>query len=87
MPDSVQQRWFTINEAAIYLRCSPQTIRSLIHKGVIRASKLGDWDYRLDRLDLDHYLEKRKRVVPPYRKGSHDWVAERHAKNRKRGGR
>ena len=86
MPDSLQ-RWFTINEAAIYLRCSPSTIRNLIHSQAIRASKLGDWDYRIDRLDLDHYLEKRKRVVAPYRKNTHKWVAERHAQNRKSGAR
>lgn len=81
------QRWFTINEAAIYLRCSPSTIRNLIHRGAIRAAKLGDWDYRIDRLDLDHYLEKRKKIVAPYRVGTHPAVAQRHAAARKRAAR
>ncbi|PYU26987.1 MAG: hypothetical protein DMG30_00515 [Acidobacteria bacterium] len=77
------QRWFTIGEAAAYLRCSPQTVRNLIHRQEIRAAKLGDWAFRLDRHDLDHYLEMRKRVVAPYRRGTHPWVAKRHAQSRK----
>jgi excisionase family DNA binding protein len=59
VPPYSLQRWYTVEEAAIYLRCSPQTVRNLIHRQEIRASKLGAWGYRLDRKDLDHYLEVR----------------------------
>jgi excisionase family DNA binding protein len=79
-----EKRWFTLDEAALYLRCSPQTIRNLIHRRELRASTLGDWGFRLDRADLDHFLEKRKRFFPPYRKGTHPWVAKRWASQRRK---
>ena len=78
----LNQRWFSVDEAATYLRCSPQTIRALIHRRELRASKL-DWGFRLDRADLDHLLERRKKFHSPYRKNTHPWVAKRHAANRR----
>jgi excisionase family DNA binding protein len=80
------QRWFTTDEAALYLRCSPQTIRGLIHRRELRASRLGQ-DFRLDRSDLDRLLERGKQFHNPYRKGTHPWVATRHAQNRRRAAR
>ena len=79
-----EQRWFTVDEAAEYLRCSSQTIRSAMHRGDLRCSQLGPEGspYLLDRLDIDRFLERRKRVLAPYRKGSRPWVAKRHAAER-----
>jgi excisionase family DNA binding protein len=79
-------RWLTVDEAALYLRVSPGTIRTMIHNGEVKASRLGP-QFRLDRQDLDQLLTRRKRVIPPYRKGGRPWVAERHARNRKRAAR
>lgn len=81
-----EQRWFDVDEAAIHARCSPQTIRSLIHKGELPAARLGN-NFRLDREDLDRLLERRKTFHAPYRRGSRPWVAQRHARNRKRAAR
>jgi excisionase family DNA binding protein len=76
-------RWFTVDEAALYLRVSPGNIRTLIHRQDIRASRLGP-SYRLDRVDLDVFLEKRKQYQAPYRKGTRPAVAARHARQRAR---
>jgi excisionase family DNA binding protein len=80
------QRWFTIDEAALYLRISASTLRKILHAGELKAARLGP-NYRLERTDLDQFLLKRKRVIAPYRKGTHPWVAKRHAASRKRGAR
>jgi excisionase family DNA binding protein len=70
-------RWLPIAQAAAYLGVSAQTIRSILHRGEIRASRLSEGSpYLLDRLDLDRFLERRKRILPPYRKGTRPWVKE-----------
>ena len=78
------QRWFTVDEAAEYLRCCPQTIRNAMHRGDLRATQLGPEgaSYLLDRMDIDRFLERRKRVIPPYRKGTRPWVKKRHKEER-----
>ena len=81
MHSAEESRWLTIDEAALYLRVSPGHIRSLIHRQDIRAARLGP-SYRLDRVDLDVFLEKRKVFQAPYRKNTRPWVAARHAKER-----
>jgi len=75
------QTYFTVDEASQYLRVSTGTIRQLIHSGEIQAARIG-LGYRLDRADLDHALARRKRIVPPYRKGTHPAVADMWAKKR-----
>jgi len=82
-PSEVDRRWLTTDEAALYLRCSPQTIRSLIHRRELRASRLGQ-DFRLDRADLDRLLERRKQFHKPYAVGTHPAVTARHAANRQK---
>jgi excisionase family DNA binding protein len=74
-------RWFTVDEAALYLRVSPGNVRTLIHRQDIRASRLGP-SYRLDRADLDLLLEKKKMFHQPYKVGTRPAVAARHAKER-----
>jgi excisionase family DNA binding protein len=83
MPDSEVPRWLSINQASAYVGVSAQTIRSIIHRGELRASQLNDRSpYIIDRLDLDRLVERKKRIVPPYRKGTRAWVAKRHAQER-----
>jgi excisionase family DNA binding protein len=79
-----QARWLTVERAAEYLGCSSQTIRSAMHRGDLRASRLGPAGapYLLDRIDIDRFLERRKRVLPPYRRGSKPWVKKRHVAQR-----
>ena len=81
--NSVTKRWMTVGEAAKYLGCSPQTVRTVLRSGSLRASRLVDGGpYLIDRLELDRFLERRLRHLPPYRKGSKPWVAKRHAEGR-----
>jgi excisionase family DNA binding protein len=76
-------RWLAVEAAAAYLDISANYLRRLIHDGQIKAIRFGH-NFRLDRLDLDQLMIRRKRVVPPYRKNTHPWVAKRHAVGRKR---
>jgi len=80
-PPTEPFRWLTVDEAAIYLRVSPGTIRGLIHRGELRAARIGTL-FRLDRADLDQLMLRRKRSVAPYRRGTHPWVAKRWALQR-----
>jgi excisionase family DNA binding protein len=79
-------RWLTVDEAAQYLRVGPHTIRHTIHSGELKAARFGQ-GFRIDRTDLDQLLLRKKRIVAPYRRGTHPWVAKRHAENRKRAAR
>jgi excisionase family DNA binding protein len=77
-------RWLSIAQAAVYLSVSAQTLRSILHRGEMRASRLSENSpYLLDRLDLDRFLERRKQILPPYRKGTRPAVAKRHLEARK----
>jgi excisionase family DNA binding protein len=77
------QRWLNVGEAASYLGISTSYLRALIHDGGIKAARVGN-TFRLDRLDLDTLMLRRKRIVAPYRRGTKPWVAALHRKNRKR---
>jgi excisionase family DNA binding protein len=74
--------WRTIQEAAERMRVCDQTVRGLLHSGELRASRVGR-RYLLDVADLDAFVLRRKRIVPPYRNGSRPWVSAMHAENRK----
>jgi excisionase family DNA binding protein len=75
-------KWLLVPEAAAYLRVSPQTIRTLIHSGRLKATRGIGAGFRIDRADLDNLLLRKKKVIPPYRRGTHKWVTERWAKKR-----
>ena len=50
----IQQEWFTVGEAAGYLRISKRTIYKLVEEGVLvghRTSKRGHWRFRKEELD------------------------------------
>ncbi|HXX20524.1 MAG TPA: helix-turn-helix domain-containing protein [Candidatus Acidoferrum sp.] len=73
-----EKRWFTTEQAAQYLSVSVSTIRAVLHRGEIKAARLQPraGGYHIDRNDLDSWLERRKRIVPPYRAGSRPWVRD-----------
>jgi excisionase family DNA binding protein len=76
-------RWLAVDEAAAYLGISANYLRKLIHDGDLKAGRLGN-NFRIDRLDLDQLMLRRKRIVAPYRKNTRPWVSKYHAQNRKR---
>lgn len=50
----IQQEWFTVGEAAEYLRISKRTIYKLCEEGLLvghRTSKRGHWRFRKEELD------------------------------------
>ena len=50
----IQQEWFTVSEAAEYLRVSKRTIYKLCEEGILaghRTSKRGHWRFRKEELD------------------------------------
>lgn len=78
-----ERRWLSIQETAAYLGVSPQTIRNVLRRGELRAAQLTEnGPYFIDRLDIDRLVERRKRILPAYRKGSRPWVAKRWARQR-----
>ena len=78
-------KWFTVEEAAQYLRCGPQKIRDLLHSGQVKAVRFGH--FRIDRADLDAWLTRGKKTIAPYRRGTRPWVAKRWAAKRARAAR
>ena len=70
-------RWLAVNAAAAYLGVSQNYLRKLIHDGDLKAGRIGN-NFRIDRLDLDQLMLRRKSVVPPYRCGTRPWVTRRH---------
>lgn len=55
----IRQEWFTVDEAAEYLRVSKRTIYRLCHDGELmgyRTSRRGYWRFRKE--DLDKALKK-----------------------------
>lgn len=50
----IQREWFTVDEAAEYLRISRRTIYKLCEEGTLvghRTSKRGHWRFRKEELD------------------------------------
>lgn len=81
------QKWLTVSDAAKYSKSSQTTIRKLIHAGLIRAVPGVSKGYLIDMSDVDAYLNRMKKVISPYRRGTRPAVAARWAARRKRGGR
>lgn len=75
------QKFFTLEEAAAYMRRSPTYLRTLIHDRQLKAIRSGH-AFLLDRTDIDAYLEKLKVFQAPYRTGTRPKTAERWAKYR-----
>jgi excisionase family DNA binding protein len=68
-----EQVYFTVREAAEFVRCEHKLIRRHIWDGTLPASNIGSNDgpdYRISRADLGQWMEKRKAgaFLPPPRK-------------------
>jgi len=84
IPDP-NQIWFTLKEAAAYIRLSPTHLRNLIHSREIKVASIATGgSFRIERADLDQLLQRRKRFMAPYRTGSRPWIAAIHAEKREK---
>jgi len=85
-PVDLNVRWMLVAEVAAYLRISPQTVRGLIHRGALKAvNAFGlSGGFRVEKSDVDAFMTRRKRIIPAYRRGSHPWVKDRWAKERRK---
>lgn len=48
------EKIYSVKEAALLLKCNPETIRRAIRRGKLKAAKLGK-DFRISKLDLIEY--------------------------------
>ena len=55
-PVVVHRPWLTIEQAAAELQVNPRTIWSEIHRGHLKASRVGA-QWRISRENLDAYLQ------------------------------
>ena len=53
----MSEELLTISQAASYLQLSDKTIRRLINKHQLEASKVGDRVWRIKLSDIDEYLK------------------------------
>lgn len=55
-----EQRFYTVEEVARLLRVNPESVRRYVRSGKLRAVKLGGKFIRIDRADLDRFIEQLK---------------------------
>ncbi|MCL4416287.1 MAG: Fic family protein [Actinobacteria bacterium] len=55
-----EQRFYTAEEVARLLRVDPESVRRYVRSGKLRAVKLGGKFIRIDRADLDRFIEQLK---------------------------
>ena len=55
-----EQRFYTTEEVAKLLQVDPESVRRYVRKGKLRAVKLGGKFIRIDRADLDRFIEQLK---------------------------
>ena len=48
----------TPEEVAAVLRLSPYTVRKMLRNGELMGLRVGRWQWRVKREDLDAYIEK-----------------------------
>ena len=56
-----QQRFYTTDEVAKLLQVDPETVRRYVRQGNLRAVKLGGKFIRVDKADLDTFIEGLKK--------------------------
>ncbi len=56
-----QQRFYTTEEVAKLLQIDPETVRRYVRKKTLKAVKLGGKFIRIDKSDLDKFIEKLKK--------------------------
>src|SRR3989344_6889495 len=57
---SPEQRFYTTEEVAKLLQVNPESVRRYVRSGNLRAVKLGGKFIRIDRADLDRFIEQLK---------------------------
>ena len=62
-PARPEKRLFTVKEAAVYLNCSPDTVRRLQYKGAIPIVRYNRIVY-FDKENLDAFIERHTFVEP-----------------------
>lgn len=61
VPDfAIEQRYFSVTEAAIYLGLSSKTVYAWAEKGAMPGYKVGRV-WRFDRVELDDFVRNQKR--------------------------
>lgn len=63
MDERLHQRLLRLREAAEYLGIGESTLRSWLRDGRIARIKMGH-TVRVDRLDLDQYIERSRTRIP-----------------------
>lgn len=58
---NLQQRFYTTEEVAKLLQVDPETVRRYVRQGKLRAVKLGGKFIRIDKADLDVFIEDLKK--------------------------
>lgn len=58
---SAQQRFYTTDQVAKLLQVDPETVRRYVRSGSLKAVKLGGKFIRIDKADLDFFIEKLKK--------------------------
>lgn len=56
-----RQSFYTTDEIAKLLQVDPETVRRYVRKGNLRAVKLGGKFIRIDKADLDIFIEELKK--------------------------
>lgn len=56
-----EQRFYTTDEVAKLLQVDPETVRRYVRQGDLRAVKLGGKFFRIDKADLDIFIENLKK--------------------------
>ncbi len=59
-PGASDQRFFTTDEVAVLLKVDPESVRRYVRSGKLKAVKLGGKFIRVDRADLDRFIEGMK---------------------------
>lgn len=70
------RRLFTVKQAAIYLSCDKETVYDVVAVGRIPHIPFGKRGIRIDRKDLDRYVEKNKKTKKKRVRRTKDQIAE-----------
>jgi len=62
MNTRVKAEWMSLREAAVYLRLSPNTLRTWIRERGLPAAKLSGTVVRIRRADLDAWVEEQAEI-------------------------
>ena len=66
----------TVEEVAQRLKLNPSTIRRLLREGVLRGSKVGKRQWRVQSRDLEAYLGQRSNDIAHVPKGRQSYPQE-----------